>query len=136
MACGAPSAARAWVSPARPNLVAQYADALAQPRRPATEETLTIVPPPAALMRAATRSRPARLRASSATRAPSSASCTAVASPSPLLAPVAIASWPFTSGISFSRPHANRAERPAYARLVAGEPGTDCLLAALVTALG
>jgi transposase-like protein len=48
MACGAPSAASAWVSPARPNLVAQYADALAQPRRPATEETLTIVPPPAA----------------------------------------------------------------------------------------
>src|SRR6266576_1432410 len=50
MACGAPSAARAWVSPVRPNLVAQYADALAQPRRPATEETLTMVPPPAARM--------------------------------------------------------------------------------------
>src|SRR5215203_4041012 len=50
MPCSLPSSASASVKPVRPNLEAQYAEALAQPFFPATEETLTIVPPPASRM--------------------------------------------------------------------------------------
>jgi hypothetical protein len=79
MPCGRPSAVRLWVRPVSANFVAQYAAALAQPRRPATEETLMIVPPPArricghtalaskngaVKLTAMTRSQPCRSRAS------------------------------------------------------------------------
>src|SRR5215207_73571 len=50
MPWGRASSARAWVKPVRPNLEAQYAEASAQPFFPATEETLTMVPPPASRM--------------------------------------------------------------------------------------
>src|SRR3954452_20617255 len=45
--CGLTSTPSACVKPASANFEAQYADALAQPRLPATDETFTIVPWPA-----------------------------------------------------------------------------------------
>lgn len=45
-----PSAASDWVRPVKANLVEQYADALAHPRRPATEEIFTTNPPPRSRM--------------------------------------------------------------------------------------